>query len=85
MSDQSTNKKETDMNATAQLHAAPYTDPAGNPLTRFTLSLDGEEVFQDVDRWGLPYDGSPNGDLHDDLCDWLIIMGRLDADALSAL
>ena len=73
------------MNATAQLRAAPHTDAAGNPLTRYTLALDGEKAFQDVDQWGLPYDGSPNGDLHDDLCDRLIVMGLLDADALNAL
>ena len=70
---------------TAQLDAAPRTDPAGNSLTRWTLTIEGDQAFQDVDQWGLPYDGSPNGDLHDDLCDWLTIMGRLDADALNAL
>lgn len=69
----------------AHLDATSRTDAAGNSLTRFTLTAEGEQVFQDVDQWGLPYDGSPNGDLHDDLCDWLIIMGRLDADALNAL
>lgn len=69
----------------ARLAATSHTDAAGNPLTRFTLTAEGEQVFQDVDQWGLPYDGSPNGSLHDDLCDWLIIMGRLDADALNAL
>lgn len=69
----------------ARLDAAPRTDAAGNPLTRFTLTLGDQRVFQDVDQWGLPYDGSPRGDLYDDLCDWLIIMGRLDADALNAL
>lgn len=69
----------------AQLDAAPRTDAAGNPLTRFTLTLGGQKVFQDVDQWGLPYDGSPNSDLHDDLCAWLTTMGRLDADALNAL
>ena len=69
----------------AQLDAAPRTDAAGNSLTRFALTLGDQKVFQDVDQWGLPYDGSPNSDLHDDLCDWLIIMGRLDADALNAL
>lgn len=69
----------------AQLGASPRTDAAGNSLTRFTLALGDQKAFQDVDQWGLPYDGSPNGDLHDDLCDWLIIMGRLDADALNAL
>lgn len=69
----------------ARLDATPRTDAAGNSLTRFTLTLGDQKVFQDVDQWGLPYDGSPNGDLYDDLCDWLIIMGRLDADALNAL
>lgn len=68
-----------------QLNAAPHTDAAGNHLTRFTLTIKEETVFQDVDQWGLPYDGSPSSDLHDDLCDWLIIIGRLDADALNAL
>lgn len=70
---------------TAQLDATPRTDAAGNTLTRWTLTLGGQQVFQDVDQWGLPYDGSPNGDLYDDLCDWLTLMGRLDADALKAL
>lgn len=70
---------------TAQLDATPYTDAAGNPLTRFTLTVGDRQAFQDVDRWGLPYAGSPNGNLHDDLCDWLAVMGRLDADALNAL
>lgn len=70
---------------TARLDATPRTDAAGNDLTRFTLTLGGEQVFQDADRWGLPCDGSPNGSLHGDLCDWLIVMGRLDADALNAL
>lgn len=69
----------------AQLDAAPRTDAAGNHLTRFTLTLGDEQAFQDVDQWGLPYDGSPNGCLHDDLCDWLTVMGRLDVDALKAL
>ena len=69
----------------ASLDATPRTDAAGNPLTRFTLTLDDQKAFQDVDQWGLPYDGSPHSDLHDDLCDWLTIMGRLDADALNAL
>lgn len=69
----------------AQLHATPYVDAAGNRLTRFTLTVEGVTVFQDVDQCGLPYDGSPSGDLYDDLCDWLIVMGRLDADALNAL
>jgi hypothetical protein len=70
---------------TAQLDAAPRTDAAGNALTRFTLTLGDQEVFQDVDQWGLPYDGSPNSDLYDDLCAWLTTMGRLDTDALNAL
>lgn len=70
---------------TAQLDATPAPDYAGDHLTRWTLTLGGEQVFQDVDQWGLPYDGSPNGGLHDDLCDWLTVMGRLDADTLRAL
>lgn len=70
---------------TAQLDATPRTDAAGNSLTRFTLTLGDRQAFQDVDQFGLPYDGSPSGDLYDDLCDWLIVMGRLDADALNAL
>lgn len=69
----------------ARLDATPRTDAAGNPLTRWTLTLGDRQVFQDVDQWGLPYDGSPNGDLYDDLCDWLIVVGRLDADALNTL
>lgn len=69
----------------AQLGATPRTDAAGNPLTRYTLSLGDQRAFQDVDQWGLPYDGSPNSSLHDDLCDWLTTLGRLDADALAAL
>lgn len=69
----------------AQLDATPRTDAAGNSLTRFTLTLGGQRVFQDVDQWGLPYDGSPNSGLYEDLRDWLIVMGRLDADALNAL
>lgn len=70
---------------TAQLDATPRTDAAGNALTRFTLTIEGEQAFQDVDRWGLPYNGSPNSNLHDDLCDWLAVMGQLDTDALNAL
>lgn len=69
----------------ARLDAAPRTDAAGNTLTRFTLTLGDEQVFQDVDQWGLPYDGSPNSSLHDDLCAWLTTMKRLDADAINAL
>lgn len=69
----------------AQLDASPRTDAAGNALTRFTLALGDRKAFQDVDQWGLPYDGSPNSDLHSDLCDWLTIVGRLDVDALNAL
>lgn len=69
----------------ARLDATPRNDAAGNALTRWTLTLGDQQVFQDVDQWGLPYDGSHNGDLHDDLCDWLTVMGRLDADALNAL
>lgn len=69
----------------AQLDATPRTDAAGNNLTRWTLTIGDQEAFQDVDQWGLPYDGSPNGGLHDDLRDWLTTMGRLDADTLNAL
>ena len=69
----------------AQLDASPRTDAAGNALTRWTLTLGDQAAFQDVDQWGLPYDGSPNGGLHSDLCDWLTVMGRLDVDALNAL
>lgn len=58
--------------------ASPRTDAAGN-------ALGDQAAFQDVDQWGLPYDGSPNRGLHSDLCDWLAIMGRLDTDALNAL
>lgn len=72
-------------NTTAQLGATPRTDVAGNALTRFTLTGEDGQVFQDVDQFGLPYDGSSNGSLHSDLCDQLIAMGRLDADALNAL
>ena len=69
-------------NTTSPLRAAQLDV---SPLTRWTLTLGDQAAFQDVDQWGLPYDGSPNGDLHDDLCDWLTVMGRLDADALNAL
>lgn len=69
----------------ARLDAAPRTDAAGNALTRWTLTLGDQQAFQDVDQWGLPYDGSPNSSLHDDLCAWLTTMGRLDTDALNAL
>lgn len=75
----------TNASSTASLDATPRTDAAGNALTRFTLTLGDEQVFQDVDQWGLPYDGSPNCSLYDDLCDRLTVMGRLDADALNAL
>lgn len=73
------------MNSTAKLTIAPAPDYAGTPLARWSLTLNGERVFQDVDQWGLPYAGSPAGALYDDLCDWLTLMGRLDADALAAL
>ena len=69
----------------ARLDAAPRTDAAGNNLTRWTLTIGDQQAFQDVDQWGLPYDGSSNGDLYNDLCAWLTTMGRLDTDALSAL
>lgn len=70
---------------TAQLDASPRTDAAGNPLTRFTLTLGDQHAFQDVDQWGLPYNGSPRSSLHADLCAWLTALGRLDADAINAL
>ena len=70
---------------TAQLDAAPRTDAAGNNLTRWTLAIGDQQAFQDVDQWGLPYDGSPASDLHSDLCEVLEGMGRLDADALNTL
>lgn len=73
------------MNTAAKLNATPAPDYAGDRLTRWTLTLNGEQAFQDVDQFGLPYDGSSSGDLYDDLCDRLIVMGRLDADALNAL
>lgn len=73
------------MNSAAKLTADTAPDYAGTSLTRWTLTLNDERVFQDVDQWGLPYNGSPASDLYDDLCDRLIIMGRLDADALNAL
>lgn len=69
----------------AQLDATPRVDAAGNPLTRWTLTIGARQAYQDVDQWGLPYNGSPNSDLHSDLCDWLTTMGRLDADALNSL
>ena len=73
------------MNSAAKLTSSAAPDYAGTPLTRWSLSLNDERVFQDVDQWGLPYAGSPAGDLYDDLCDRLIVMGDLDADALNAL
>lgn len=69
----------------AELTADPAPDYAGDDLTRWTLTVDGETAFQDVDQWGLPYDGSPAGDLHDGLCEILEEMGHLDMDALNAL
>ena len=69
----------------AELDASPAPDYAGDRLTRWTLTIDGESAFQDVDQWGNPYDGSPASDLHDDLCEVLGGMGRLDADAISIL
>lgn len=79
------NTSSTSQLQAAHLDASPAPDYAGPDLTRYTLTLDGENVFQDVDQWGLPYNGSPAGALYDDLCDWLILMGRLDVDALNAL
>lgn len=79
------NTSSTSQLQVARLDATPAPDYAGPALTRYTLTLNDEQAFQDVDQWGLPYDGSPNGGLHDDLRDWLTVMGRLDADALNAL
>lgn len=73
------------MDTAAELTRTTAPDYAGTTLTRWALTVDGETVYQDVDQWGLPYDGSPVSDLYDDLCDRLIIMGRLDADALNTL
>ena len=73
------------MNPAAELIQAAAPNYAGTSLTRWSLTFEGERVFQDVDQWGLPYDGSPAGALYDDLCDRLIAMGRLDAGALNAL
>lgn len=73
------------MNTAAKLTSTVAPDYAGTPLTRWSLSLGDEQAFQDVDRWGLPYAGSPASDLYDDLCDRLIVTGRLDADALNSL
>lgn len=75
----------TSSRLTAKLVADPAPDYAGDRLTRWTLTINGESAFQDVDQWGLPYDGSPNSDLHDDLCEVLEEMGHLDAVALGAL
>lgn len=69
----------------ARLDASPASTSAGDHLTRWTLTLGDEQAFQDVDQFGLPYNGGPSGDLYDDLCDLLIIAGHLDADALNAL
>lgn len=69
----------------AKLDASQAPDYAGDRLTRWTLTIDGERAFQDVDQFGLPYDGSPNSDLHADLCEVLEGMGRLDMGALNAL
>lgn len=69
----------------AKLDAEPAPDYAGDHLTRWTLTINGETAFQDVDQWGLPYDGSPSSDLYDDLCEVLEGMGHLDTATLSAL
>lgn len=75
----------TSSKLTARLDADPAPDYAGDHLTRWTLTINGETAFQDVDQWGLPYDGSPSSDLHDDLCEVLEGMGHLDMAALKAL
>ena len=67
------------MNSTAKLTAAPAPDYAGTPLTRWSLVLDGERIFQDVDQWGLPCD------LYAGPCDQLTTLGRVTADALNIL
>nr|DAW38077.1 MAG TPA: hypothetical protein [Caudoviricetes sp.] len=69
----------------AKLDASPAPVYAGDHLTRWTLTIGGEQAFQDVDQFGLPYDGSPNGSLHADLCEALEGMGCLDMGALNAL
>ena len=73
------------MNSAAKLVAAVAPNYAGTPLTRWALVLGDKYAYQDVDQWGLPYAGSPTGDLYNDLCDRLIAMGKLDADALNTL
>lgn len=80
-----TNTLPTSQLQVARLDASPAPASAGDHLTRWTLALGDEQAFQDVDQFGLPYNGSPSGDLYDDLCDLLIMAGRLDADALNAL
>lgn len=75
----------TSSKLTAKLDAEPAPDYAGTPLTRWTLTINGEAAFQDVDQWGLPYDGSPSSDLYDSLREVLEGMGRLDTAALNAL
>lgn len=68
-----------------KLDATPAPDYAGDRLTRWTLTIGDEAAFQDVDQWGLPYDGSPSSNLHNDLCGVLEGMGHLDTAALNAL
>lgn len=75
----------TSSRLTAKLDAEPAPDYAGERLTRWTLTINGKAAFQDVDQWGLPYDGSPRSTLHDDLCEVLEGMGHLDMAALNAL
>lgn len=75
----------TSSKLTAKLGVNPAPDYAGNRLTRWTLTINGEAAFQDVDQWGLPYDGSPSSDLHNDLCEVLEGMRQLDMAALKAL
>lgn len=70
---------------TVKLDADTAPDYAGDRLTRWTLTVCGESAFQDVDQWGLPYDGSPRSDLYDDLCEVLEGMGHLDTATLNAL
>ena len=69
----------------AKLTAEPAPNYAGDHLTRWTLTINGEAAFQDVDQWGNPYDGSPSSDLYDNLCEVLERVCHLNAAALSTL
>ena len=75
----------TSYGVAVKLDASPAPDYAGDRLTRWTLTIGDEAAFQDVDQWGLPYDGSPSSSLYDDLCEVLEGMGHLDRATLNAL